>query len=114
MLTINERIDNSLSSYPMRVRFWGRVKKTPDGCWIWMGAKRNKKGYGTFCEPITGKQIYAHRFSWEWHNGAIPMGVFVLHKCDNPACVNPDHLKLGDAMDNNHDSISKGRAWWQK
>jgi hypothetical protein len=91
-------------------RFWEKVNKT-EGCWNWIASKRNK-GYGAFVYPSSCGDIVqgrAHRFSWEIHNGEIPAGMCVLHKCDNPACVNPDHLWLGTKADNNHDMIKKGR-----
>jgi HNH endonuclease len=87
-------------------RFWSKVHKA-DGCWLWTAA-RNKFGYGVF----TGKgrvQLYSHRFSWKLHRGDIPEGSMVLHHCDNPPCVNPDHLFIGTAMDNMRDRHDKGR-----
>lgn len=77
-------------------------------CWEWC-AFRNAKGYGTF--SITrDARLYAHRASWLLHRGAIPAGLLVLHHCDNPSCVNPDHLFLGTARDNTQDMLRKGRA----
>jgi len=82
-----------------------------DGCWIWRGAHRLSRNvrYGAFW--MNGKIIRAHRASWELHNGEIPHGVFVCHKCDNTYCVNPSHLYLGTQTDNMHDAIRKGRAY---
>jgi HNH endonuclease len=93
-------------------RFWAKVKKT-DSCWIWTASKR-AKGYGAFCHSVNGVQIQdrAHRYSWLIHKGAIPEGLWVLHNCpggDNPACVNPAHLFLGNVNDNNQDMKLKGR-----
>ena len=86
-------------------QFWPHVKKT-DGCWIWMAGKTSA-GYGTMCRHK--KRLYAHRISYELHCGKIPKGKHVLHKCDNPSCVNPEHLFLGNPLINAHDKIRKGR-----
>lgn len=88
------------------VRFFNKVKKT-DECWIWLGAKHSKKGYGHF---FNGKSnVKAHRFSYEHFVGSIPEDICVLHKCDNPSCVRPDHLFLGTNQDNVDDKVSKNR-----
>lgn len=90
-------------------RFWAKVKKT-SGCWLWTAALRNK-GYGAFCYKQNGRTIQgrAHRFSYEIHKGPIPPGLFVLHKCDTPSCVNPQHLFLGTIQDNVNDMLNKRR-----
>ena len=77
-----------------------------DGCWEWIGAK-DKNGYGV----ITYKTlpIKAHRYSFSVHYGEILEGMSVLHKCDNPSCVNPEHLFQGTQRDNMHDAIKKKR-----
>lgn len=77
-------------------------------CIEWTKA-RNRKGYGVSGIPGTRKTTLAHRLAWERENGPIPIGLCVLHRCDNPACVNPDHLFLGSISDNNTDMAKKGR-----
>lgn len=90
-------------------RFWAKVNKT-DSCWLWT-AYRNRKGYGEFgMGGHRGRMYLAHRVSWEMANGTIPDGMYVCHACDVPACVNPSHLWLGTATDNNRDMFAKGRA----
>ena len=85
--------------------FWKYVDKCRiGGCWLWTGAKTGV-GYGSF----RGKG--AHRVSWERHHGrAVPGRKMVLHRCDNRACVNPDHLFLGSQLDNVRDMMAKGRG----
>jgi hypothetical protein len=83
-----------------------RMVETPDGCWEWSGAKTTA-GYGEFKRH--GRHHYTHRASWIAHNGPIPAGMFVLHRCDNPPCFRPDHLFLGDDLANTRDKIAKGR-----
>ena len=87
-------------------RFWDKVEKTDD-CWLWTGGKR-RRGYGTF--KYNGKMVAAHRFSYTENRGVIPPGSYVLHTCDTPSCVNPDHLFLGTRADNMADMVTKGRA----
>jgi len=87
-------------------RFWSKVKKT-DTCWLWTSNK-TIFGYGQFSH--NGQPRAAHRVSWELTNGAIPKSLFVLHKCDNPPCVRPDHLFLGTHKDNMIDRNKKGRV----
>ena len=89
-------------------RFWKKTK-TDGHCLIW-GGYVHKNGYGIV--NWKGKTARAHRVSWEISFGEIPPTMFVCHKCDNPPCVNPQHLFLGTARDNTSDMILKGRARW--
>lgn len=76
------------------------------GCWIWGG---HVSGIGYGAARMNGKICSAHRLSWEAFNGPIPDGNLVLHKCDVPNCVNPEHLFLGTQADNVRDMVEKGR-----
>lgn len=97
------------SYQPLKARFWSKVNTNGD-CWEWMGAKSGG-GYGCLALPRgNGKSDKAHRISWQLHRGPIPYGKHVLHACDNPGCVNPDHLWLGNHVDNMLDMARKGRA----
>lgn len=96
---------------PATYRFNQSYKKDETtGCWVWLGKSRSGSSglYGRI--QVNKKTIPAHRFSWELHNEQkIPDGMFVLHKCDNPECVNPEHLFLGTHQDNTNDKVSKNR-----
>lgn len=95
--------------------FWKRVNKEgaipphrPElgNCWVWTSSL-SKSGYGQHCYPPS--ILHTHRLSWIMHFGVIPEGKWVLHKCDNPSCVRPDHLFLGTPQDNTDDMVSKNR-----
>ena len=92
-------------------RFMRHVHPEPNsGCWLWTGPVMGGS-YGAFRKLGAGTQnSYAHRYSFEAHCGPIPKGLFVCHRCDTPPCVNPDHLFLGTAADNNADKVRKGRV----
>lgn len=90
---------------PASERFWRYVSKS-DGCWLWTGF-RDQDGYGKFRES-TKRNVGAHRFSFELHNSPVPDGYIVRHLCNNAACVNPEHLALGDHFDNMQDRVRAG------
>jgi hypothetical protein len=77
---------------------------------LWTASK-NRYGYGKFSAGTRGRWIGAHRYSYGLAYGAIPDGMHVLHKCDNPACVRPDHLFLGTQRENLVDMTEKGRRY---
>src|SRR5262245_43416647 len=91
------------------VRFWEKVsREIPDngGCWLWT-AQLNNKGYG--CFRFRGRPFFAHRASWILHYGQLEPGRNVLHHCDTPSCVRPDHLFVGCQKTNMGDCSEKGR-----
>lgn len=78
----------------------------PTGCWTWVGAV-HANGYGVIL--ANGRQVGAHRAAYELAKGSVPPGLMVLHSCDNPVCVNPDHLRAGTHDDNMRDKVERGR-----
>jgi hypothetical protein len=99
-------------------RFWEKIIKT-DSCWISTHPQGDKVGHRTLTrgQPFGAKAIYAHRASWILNVGPIPSGQWVLHNCPgthNPACVNPEHLKLGDHSMNQIDRKLQGQMKWCK
>ena len=86
--------------------FLSKIDKSGE-CHLWTGSK-SSAGYGVITRKFT--RVQAHRFSWEFHNKTkIPCGLFVLHKCDNPICVNPKHLFVGGHQENVNDMIDRNR-----
>jgi hypothetical protein len=88
-----------------KARFWVKVKQKVQ-CWEWTGCL-NKNGYGTF---NLKEETLVHRISYQIFHGKLEKNIQVLHKCDNPKCVNPDHLFVGTHSDNMKDKVSKGRS----
>lgn len=96
-----------------KARFWSYINKqqNENDCWIWIGGMY--QGYGSITMKKDGKKssIRTHVYSWELFTGRpVPKGLFVCHKCDHHYCVNPQHLFLGTALDNNRDRNQKGRS----
>lgn len=99
----------SVIKAPREDRFWAKVRRgEQNDCWEWSAGVDNF-GYGRL--NTRGVVDLAHRLSWELAHGPIPDGMCVLHRCDNPPCVNPRHLFLGTRDDNVQDMIAKGRHW---
>ena len=102
-------IENKSNVYQRLIRHM-EINKTT-GCWEWQGSKRNGYGRMTIGSRTDGtrKSVSTHRLSYELHYGEIPQGMEICHKCDNPCCINPDHLFVGTRQDNIDDRERKGR-----
>lgn len=98
------------ASFPKFVKklYDGATPEPNSGCWLWEGPLLHKAGYGYIY--VAGTRIQTHRLSYLAAHGEIPDGLFVLHKCDQSTCINPDHLYVGTAKQNIHDVIVRGRG----
>jgi hypothetical protein len=97
---------------PIKERLYSNVVVNPvSGCWEWNGTKYH--GYGRICvgSRVDGTRhtVHTHRLSYELNFGPIPDGMEICHKCDNPSCINPEHLFIGTRQDNVNDRERKGR-----
>lgn len=97
---------NTARSERLRAAQLARYEVIKSGCWIWQGGV-DQDGYGKV--KRFGKTIRAHRLFYEHHTGPVPDGLWVLHRCDTPLCVNPDHLWVGTQLENEQDKDAKGR-----
>jgi hypothetical protein len=98
----------SKRDFPLEELFQRKTIRQGD-CWIWQGSTAGKYGK-VWRREDQGGTITAHRLSYIHHKGPIPEGMIVMHSCDTPRCVNPDHLSVGTWQDNMHDMAAKGRA----
>lgn len=95
---------------PNRVPFNDAYTPEPNsGCWLWLLSTNNSKRGDYGRAWVDGEYEGAHRWAYRLFIGSIPEGLYVLHRCDTPSCVNPRHLFLGTALDNNRDRARKGR-----
>lgn len=104
-MTVNVKT-KGFNALPVEDRLWSRVRKGgPNECWNWFGARSGN--YGSIW--WNGNRIAAHRLSWILAGGEIPEEKELCHKCDNPLCVNPEHLFIGSHSENMKDAWNKGR-----
>lgn len=96
------------NTYNFQPEFASRIRKLDDGCWEWTGW-RDRDGYGSFWDKTLKRTLRAHRVACEAKHGPISKGLFACHTCDNPWCVNPDHLFIATNQENQLDSVAKGR-----
>lgn len=104
------KISQQLAEELARTKFWNKVdlpfEATNEDCWLW-NASKNNCGYGQFW--FNKKSMRAHRLSYLWYKGEIPEGLEVCHKCDEPSCINPNHLFVATHQQNLQDCADKNR-----
>lgn len=105
MIQPSQSAPRYLRGVPVETRLWGRCKVVGE-CWEYQG-NTNRGGYGTL--EWRGRKWKAHRVAYTLAKGEIPDGLEVLHSCDNPPCVNPEHLRVGSQSDNMRDAFGRGR-----
>lgn len=112
-MLIVSRVRKDLTNDEVKIRLDKHIDKSEifGGCWYWTGS-RSIRGYGRF--QYKGKIVGAHRVTYEVYKGPIPEGLFILHSCDNPSCVNPNHLIEGTQKDNMRDMFGKNRYPMEK
>jgi hypothetical protein len=98
---------------PESIRLRLAERSEPQGdCIVWTGSRKGGNGYGQMC--ISYKNHMVHRLAWEVAHGPIPPGLCVLHRCDNPPCIRPDHLFLGTHQENMADMVVKQRGRYHR
>jgi len=111
---LNKLIQNSIKKNKHSIidRFWKYTNKgKKDECWEWQGSTMLHGGYGQLSIGFNRSPIKAHRLSYMIHYGEIPKNLFICHKCNNPLCVNPNHIYAGTPNDNWKDTINSGNAY---
>lgn len=109
LLLSGKRLEKTEFSEGALRKFWRHVwTGNETDCWIWTAA-RDRKGYGKYKMEGQAVMTTASRISYAIHNGACDAGMMICHNCDNPSCVNPDHLFQGTVLDNNKDALEKQR-----